>query len=114
MSGPLRDVGGCQRGPLTACLSEEGADRLRVGFGDRPGLTERPLQLRRLVLQIVALTGLPAQELPRCGHPELLLGSRVSLLFRHLSSLLRSWSAPAPSSCCGLRGAAGSRSSRAP
>src|SRR5215469_15426894 len=96
------------------CLSKEPADAILVRLRNRLVLTKLPLQLRRLVLQTVALARSPPQELPRSGHLELLLGSRVSLLFRHLSSLLRSSSAPAPWSCSGPLAAAGSRSDRGP
>src|SRR5262249_18314288 len=48
---------------------------LRVRRVDRKQLTERPLLLRRLVLQVVALVGRPAQEPSRPGHLELLCRS---------------------------------------
>ena len=51
---------------------------------DRLVLTERPLLLRRLVPEEVALPRLPARQLPRSRHLELLLRSRACLHFLHL------------------------------
>src|SRR6185437_9627989 len=82
--------------PLLACVDRTldarhlrppqlAVDDLRVRLRDRVVLTEPPLLLRRLVLQVVTLIRRPARQLPGARHLELLLRPRVRLLFRHLS-----------------------------
>src|SRR5579862_1236806 len=95
-------------------LSQEPLDRADLGLRDQNVLVKRSLLLRRLVLEVVALARVPAQDLPCRGDLELLLRSRLRFHLRHLFLSPRFWSARAPWSCCDLRGAAGTRSSRAP
>src|SRR5262249_36697524 len=74
---------------------EKALDVPRIGVGDRLFATERPLPLRGLLLELVALHRVPAQELPRPRHLEPLPRGLVCLLLWH-SSLRLASSGPAP------------------
>src|SRR3990172_647721 len=50
---------------------------------DRVILSEAPLALRALLLEVVALHRVPAHQATRSGHLEPLLRSRARLLLRH-------------------------------
>src|SRR5215213_1786225 len=85
-----------------------------VGPRERVGLAEPTLALRGLLLEQVALHRAPPQDLPRSRQLEALLRCSRRLLLWHLSLLLRSSSAPAPSPCSARRGVAVTRRRRAP
>src|SRR5206468_12196695 len=87
---------------------------LVVGPRDLELPTELPLLLRRLVLQLVAAHRRQAHDLARPRHLEPLLRGAPRFLLRHLVSLLRFSSGPAPAPCCDRRGEAGTRSARSP
>src|SRR5262249_51343672 len=92
---------------------EQLLDRLHVGLVHRHRLAEAALTLRRLLLEQVAAHRRPAHHLARSGHLEPLLRCALSLCLRHLvSSLPRSSSVRAASSCSVRRGAAAARSGR--
>src|SRR4051794_10057609 len=96
-------------------LSQHLAQGPRVGFGDGRVLAKAPLPLRRLLGQVVALHCTAAQQFAARADLKPLLGAARCFRFRHLpSSFPRSSSGPAPSPCCGRRGAAAIRSGRSP
>src|SRR5213076_1685274 len=72
-----------------------------VGLAHGLVLAEAALTFGRLLPQVVALHRVAAEQLAGCGCLEPLLRAAGRFRLRHLSSLLRSSSARAPSPCCG-------------
>ena len=75
---------------------QQALDGRHVRLGDRLVLAEAALTLRALVLEVVALHRVAADQLARSAHLEALLRSASRLHFRHLVSLLRFSSAREP------------------
>src|SRR5207247_7048704 len=75
--------------------------RMRIGRGHGLVLPKAALTFGRLLPQVVALHRVAAEQLAGCGCLEPLLRAAGRFRLRHLSSLLRSSSARAPSPCCG-------------
>src|SRR6266545_353334 len=110
-------VRGLLQPPVPLRLAENLAPLLEdphVGLVDRGVLSETPLALRGLLLQVVALHCAAPQQLAAGGDLKPLLDAARRFRFRHLASSPRSSWAQEPSPCCGRRGAAAIRSGRSP